>query len=187
MTKVDINMKNYSYKKIYIIGSVASGKTTLAKKLSKLLEVSWFELDNVVHRRLPSGDVKRKPDEIEFLFNSILSSDSWIIEGVYRDYFYNGFDKADVIILLDTDTKIRKYRIIKRWIKQKLKLEKANYKPTLKMLSLMFKWSNKFEKRKEEILKMLKPYKTKAIVLTDNSIISKFTDNLYEHKISKTR
>ncbi|WP_440338356.1 shikimate kinase [Lysinibacillus sphaericus] len=34
--------------KIHIIGSVGSGKTTLAKELSAKLNIPYYELDNVV-------------------------------------------------------------------------------------------------------------------------------------------
>lgn len=37
------------YRRIYIIGSVASGKTTLARTLSKKLNIKAYELDNVVY------------------------------------------------------------------------------------------------------------------------------------------
>ena len=37
------------YKKIYIIGPVGSGKTTLAKCLSKKYNIPYYELDKVVH------------------------------------------------------------------------------------------------------------------------------------------
>jgi len=37
--------------KVYIIGSVASGKTTMARRMSKNLNIPWYELDNVVHIR----------------------------------------------------------------------------------------------------------------------------------------
>ncbi|WP_162262889.1 EutP/PduV family microcompartment system protein, partial [Paenibacillus sp. Soil787] len=38
-------------KKILIIGIVASGKTTLAKRLSKKINVPWYELDSIVHHQ----------------------------------------------------------------------------------------------------------------------------------------
>ncbi len=155
--------------KLYIIGSVASGKTTLAKKLSKLLNTPWYELDNVVHLRLSTGDVKRSPEEIDFEFNKIINSEKWIIEGVIRKYFNDGFEKADTIILLDTPSYIRRYRILKRWARQKLKIEKANYTPTIKMLLLMYKWSKGFDKQRQEVLKDLTPYKEKVITITDVS------------------
>ena len=154
--------------KIYVIGSVASGKTTLAKKLSSTLEIPWFELDNVVHERLKSGDRKRTPQERNFIFNGIIDSEHWIIEGVWRECFDGGFEKADTIILLDTPSYVRKYRIATRWIKQRLKLEKANYRPTIKMLSMMYRWSNDFEETKGRLLEVLQPYQDRVIVLKDN-------------------
>lgn len=35
--------------KILIVGIVASGKTTLARRLSKLLNIKHYEIDSVVH------------------------------------------------------------------------------------------------------------------------------------------
>lgn len=161
-------MKNKLHNRIYIVGSVASGKTTLAKKLSKSLGLPWYELDNVVHNRLPSGDVKRPPEERDKVFYGIIESKDWIVEGVIRDFFNSGFEKADVIILLDTPSYKRKYRIAKRWIYQNLKLEKSNYTPTFKMLFKMYKWSRDFDKNKGDILKTLKHYDDKTIIVKNN-------------------
>lgn len=161
------------YDKIYIIGSVASGKTTLAKNLSDLYNIPWHELDNVIYIRLPSGDVRRSPEDIHNEFNKIINCEKWIIEGVFRKCFNEGFHKADTIILLNTPPYKRKYRIAKRWICQKFKLEKSNYRPTLKMLLLMYKWSREFEKSKDNILKILEPYKDKVIILNDSTDITK--------------
>ena len=47
--------------KIDIIGSVASGKTTLARKISQKYNVPHYEKDNVVWDRTPDGDRKRSP------------------------------------------------------------------------------------------------------------------------------
>lgn len=157
------------HNRIYIIGSIASGKTTLAKKISNQLNIPWYELDKVVHVKLSSGDERRTPEERDLEFNKIIDSESWIIEGVFRKYFKTGFDKADTIILLDTPSFKRKYFIIKRWICQNLKLEKSDYVPTLKMLFLMYKWSNDFEKSRRGILEMLKCYNGKVIILKDNN------------------
>ncbi|MBM7614238.1 P-loop NTPase family protein [Alkaliphilus hydrothermalis] len=157
--------------KIYVIGSVASGKTTLAKQLSNTLKIPWYELDNVVHERLKSGDRKRRPEERDIVFNGIIDSEPWIIEGVWRDCFDRGFEDADIIILLDTPTYVRKYRIATRWIRQRLKLEKAHYRPTLKMLSMMYRWSNVFERTKGRLFKVLQPYEDKVIILKNNNNI----------------
>lgn len=42
-----------------IIGSVASGKTTLAKRISQRFNIPYYEKDNVVWKRTSSGDEKR--------------------------------------------------------------------------------------------------------------------------------
>lgn len=50
-------------RKIFIVGIVASGKTTLAKQLSKDMNISWYELDSVVYHRIGDQRMKRTPDE----------------------------------------------------------------------------------------------------------------------------
>ena len=49
--------------KIDIIGSVASGKTTLAKNISLKYQVPHFEKDNIVWERTPNGDQMRTPEQ----------------------------------------------------------------------------------------------------------------------------
>ncbi len=171
-----------SLTKIYILGSVASGKTTMARELSNRLNIPYFELDNVVHLRLPSGDIKRSPGEKELEFHKITDSDKWIIEGVFRKCFNDGFNQADIIILLDTPPFKRKYRILKRWLFQKMKLENASYRPTLRMLLLMYKWSNDFERTKSEILELLAIYKEKVVILGDNTNMVKIESMLHPYQ-----
>ncbi|HOP65776.1 MAG TPA: DNA topology modulation protein FlaR [Bacilli bacterium] len=128
--------------KIYILGSVGSGKTTLAKKLSLQLGIPFYELDNVVWEFHLSGDIRRSKEEIEKIFNKILNEDNWIIEGVERPFFDRGFDEADTIIYLDLLKTTLYKRIFIRWIKQKVGLEQCRYKPDIKMLKQMIKWVN---------------------------------------------
>lgn len=150
--------------KIHIIGSIGSGKTTLARKLSTQLKIPYFELDNVVRKRLDTGDIKRTPEERDAYLEDIINSDKWIIEGVHHKWVAPSLQNAEVIIFLDTKLSIRKFRIIKRFIRQKLGLEKANYKPTLKILMDLYKYNTVFEYHsKPEILKKLKSYDHKLI------------------------
>ncbi|EMA6343002.1 DNA topology modulation protein FlaR [Bacillus cytotoxicus] len=124
-------------KRIHIIGSVGSGKTTLAKEIYLKLDIPYYELDNVVWRRHKFGDIRRTEQEREKYLNSIIQSESWIIEGVYNeDWVSNCFHSADLIIFLDTRYSIRSYRIIKRFFKQRLRIEKSNYKPTFGIFNI---------------------------------------------------
>ncbi len=150
--------------KILIVGSVASGKTTFAKELFKKLNIKHFEIDSVVHD--DDNNRKRTEEEQKEIFDKINSENNdWIIEGTLRKNLYYLLDYADKIVFIDTPLKIRKRRIITRFIKQKLGIEKSNYKPTLHMLKLMFKWTNDFENKREEFESKLIKYKDKLIIL----------------------
>ncbi|MGG2016336.1 shikimate kinase [Bacillus sp. S10(2024)] len=155
--------------KIHIIGSVGSGKTTLAKMLSSQLNIPYYELDNVVWKRSEKGDVRNTPEERDGQLNDIVSSDVWIVEGAHHTWVSQGFQHADIIIFLDVSLSKRRYRITKRFILQLLGLEKANYKPSFNMYLKMFKWTRDFERKsKAEILHMLGAYGDKVVVLKDN-------------------
>lgn len=133
-------------KKIHIIGSVGSGKTTLAKQLSSKFDIAYYEIDNIIWKRRKSGDIRRTDEERDEYLNSIIRTEAWIIEGVHNeDWVANSFEQAELIIFLDTKYTIRTYRIIKRFVKQKLKIEPSNYKPTMKIFFKMFKWNRHFE------------------------------------------
>lgn len=133
-------------RKIHIIGSVGSGKTTLARSLSKMLQLSFHELDNVVWIRKQSGDIRRTEQERQEYLQCIIQTDGWIIEGIHQEeWVTQSFQQADCIIFLDTPYKIRTARIIKRFVKQKIGIEKAHYQPTFSIFFKMFRWNKRFE------------------------------------------
>ncbi|QHE51559.1 AAA family ATPase [Pontibacillus sp. HMF3514] len=155
--------------KIHIIGSVGSGKTTLARNLSSQLRIPHYELDNVVWMRSENGDIRRTEQERDNYLSSIVQSKRWIIEGVHHNWVGESFREADLIIFLDTPYSIRNYRIIKRFFLQKIGTEKSNYNPTFQIFKRMFMWNKNYEnKEKPEILKRLSEYNTKLVILKDN-------------------
>lgn len=151
--------------KIYIIGMVASGKTTLAKNLSKQLNIPHYELDCIVHHKTDSGRYKRTPEQQVQVIKNIDSECDWIIEGTHRKSCHCLFSMADKIIFLDIPLWKRKYRIMLRYIKQQLTIEKCHYKSDFKMLKLMYKWTKDFEDNRAEFEKMLDQYIDKLIVI----------------------
>lgn len=169
-------MKKKIPKRIQIIGSVGSGKTTLAKELSTMLDIPYYELDNVVWIRHESGDIRRTDQEREEYLHGIVQSESWIIEGVHNeDWVRLCFQKADLIIFLDTNYSIRTYRIVKRYLKQKLRLEKSNYKPTIEIFLKMFKWNRHFEDvGKVNFFTRYGKYKDKIKVINNTNNIEKY-------------
>lgn len=155
----------FKLSKIYIIGIVASGKTTLSKEMSKKLNIPCYELDSIVHHKTGEGRYKRTPEQQVEVINEIDNAGDWIIEGTYRKSCHKLFDMADKIVFLDTPLWKRKYRIFLRFIKQQLHIEKCNYKSDIKMLKLMYKWTDDFEKNREEFKKMLSEYDDKLITV----------------------
>lgn len=108
--------------KVYIVGSVASGKTTFAKKLSNNLDIQCTHLDGIVHIKdtTNKGNIRRSDEEINRLFSEILNKPHWIIEDAGRECFSKGLEEADKIIHLKPSKYIRTRRIITRYLKQKM-------------------------------------------------------------------
>lgn len=158
--------------KILIIGIVASGKTTLAKRLSEENDIKYYEIDSIVHDDVKGR--KRTDKQQQDIIKEIDNNDNWIIEGVLRKNLYNLLNKANKIIYLDIPLKKRKRRILKRYIKQKLKLEKCNYKPNIKMLKKMYNWTENFEKSKAEFEEMLSGYSSKLDILRSEKEIKNY-------------
>ena len=97
--------------KILIIGIVASGKTTLAKELSKRSGIKHFEIDLIVHNDI--NEIKRTAEEQQRIIDKINENEDWIIEGVLRKNVYNLLEISDKIIYMDIPVKTRKRRIFK--------------------------------------------------------------------------
>lgn len=154
--------------KIFIIGIVASGKTTLAKRLSKNIDVPWYELDSIVHHQTAEGRYKRTQGEQMEVILEIDKKGSWIFEGTDRESYHCLYEMADTIIFLDTPLWKRKIRIFIRFLKQKLGLEKCHYKPDIKMLKMMYKWTRDFENDRANFEAKLQMYNNKLVRLDGN-------------------
>lgn len=170
--------------KIHIIGPVGSGKSSLAKELSNKFNIPLVEPDNVVRERKPTGDVRRSNEEIVNLIAATTKKNGWISEGVHtHGWIAPLLTEADLIIYYEPSTYVRLYRINKRFVKQCLKIEPSNYKPTFRMLKSMYTWTNLHNKRwKGEIEDILEPFQQKVIHLQTKKQFQEFligTEQLY--------
>ena len=165
--------------KLLITGPVASGKTTLSKILSDYYEIERYEIDEIVHD-INNNDKKRSLKEQTKIINQINKENkSYIIEGVLRKNLDFILNLVDQIIFLDIDKKTISKRIKRRYIKQKLKLEKSSYKPTKEMLKNMYKWNNDFDNK--EFLKRLYKYPKKLIIIKNKQELKKYLKSVYKN------
>ena len=148
--------------KILIIGCVGCGKSTYAKKLSKKEHIPVYSIDEIVHDDVKG--IRRSLEEQKELINKIDINDKWMIEGALRKELYFLMEMADLIIMIDIDRNIVEHRVITRYIKQQLNIEKINYKVDSDFLDMLLGYVNKYYETREDIFKILNKYKDKLII-----------------------
>lgn len=149
--------------KIHIIGCSGTGKTYLAKRLSEKYNIPHFDLDDIFWDNSTIGyGSKRSDEDRDALLGEILKKDDWIIEGVYYSWVQQPFADADIIYVLDAPKYLYKYRIVMRYIKRKLGIEKEKQGTFKSMLDLL-RWTDKFQNvNMKEIKVLLEEYSDKV-------------------------
>lgn len=96
-------MQGEKYKRILILGSIGSGKTTLANSIQKKKKLSVYHLDKEYW--LPNWT---RPDfQIwEEKIAKFVSEEEWVIEGNYIETLPSRLERADLVIMLDIPTRI---------------------------------------------------------------------------------
>lgn len=140
------------YNKISIIGAPGTGKTTLAKKLSKIYNIEVTHIDGIHH--LDNWKIRDRNERDQILLN-IIKKDKWIIDGTYKSTLNIRAKASDLIIWLDYSSLSQIKGILSRWIKNRGK-EKSEI-PGCKE-----KMDKKF------LLYVLKYNKTKRKYIIDN-------------------
>lgn len=163
--------------KMYIVGSVASGKSTLARRISARTGIPCCHLDEVMYEPDATdswGNRKRPLEQREALFSEILAQDDYIMEDAGRECFVEGMQQADVILRLEIPLRVRKKRIIFRWLKQNLGVEPCIYRPRVAMLRAMFQWAKNYDSGADGTKDRIALFTTKTVILHNNRQINSF-------------
>ncbi|AIQ15019.1 hypothetical protein PDUR_26450 [Paenibacillus durus] len=163
--------------KIRIIGACGSGKTSIAKELSKRYGINYYETDNLVWER-NADNRKNSIDVRDSMLNEILEEESWIIEGVHYKWGQDSFKKADLIFLLRPNKYLRDFRVIRRFVRTRLGFEQWNYKQTVKNLyTMIFEWNRSYDKKGiKDILELTDECSKKRVIIRDGKDIFKYIE-----------
>jgi adenylate kinase family enzyme len=100
-------------KKVLVIGSGGSGKSTVARRLGELLHIEVIHLDNFYWQ---PGWIETPKAEWLRIVDALLKQDSWIMDGNYSGSLERRLESCDTVIFLDLPRSICTWRVLKRAI-----------------------------------------------------------------------
>ncbi len=74
-----------------------------------------------------SGNRRRTEEEWKPIFEAALNSSDWILEDTGRLIFSEGLKRAEKIALLELPPLVIRFRLVRRYLRQKLGLESCAY------------------------------------------------------------
>ena len=105
--------KHICGKRICIIGPSCSGKSTLAEKLGEILNYPVLHLDQIAH--IPQTNwVERPREETQKDHDAFILCPEWIVDGQYKRLMPQRLERADTLILLESNRFTCLFRYLKR-------------------------------------------------------------------------
>ncbi|MBT3866066.1 hypothetical protein HOF78_03120 [Candidatus Woesearchaeota archaeon] len=158
--------------RVRIIGTSGTGKTYVAKKLSKILNISHYDLDEIFWKR--KYDQKRTVPEREKLCLELTKKRKWVLEGVYGSWSESSIQKADLVVLLDVNLFLAIWRIIKRYFKRK-----GTCRESIGNMIYLVNYVRKYKKRSDTAshkthVELINKHKVEVIVLKNKKDVKEF-------------
>ena len=102
-------------RRVMILGSSGSGKSSLAIQLGEITDLPVIHLDRLFWN---PGWVETEPEEMVKKVAQAAAGEYWIMEGNYTNRAFDfRMERADSIIFIDFNRYICIFRVFKRWIK----------------------------------------------------------------------
>lgn len=164
--------------KIYILGHSGSGTSFLAEKVSKKLDISAYDMDDVRFIK-KFTNVRTKPQRKK-LVNKIIKKKRWIIDARGTDWDRHAMLEADLVVWLKTPPYKRVLRIFKRYFRRKGNKEMEE--KFLDQFSLAkYSLSYPFSKRAtglKPVREFLEKNELNPTIIRNNRQLNKFLENL---------
>lgn len=98
-------------RRIAIVGATAVGKSTLAERLARLLDLPAYHLDSLFWR---PGWLPTPEDEWDELLHRLVAGERWIIDGGFTQSMRMRFEAADTLIFLDLPRRVSFASVFRR-------------------------------------------------------------------------
>lgn len=162
-------------KRVLVIGSGGSGKSTFARRLGELLDIEVKHLDRFYWR--PGWTEPAKEDWLQTVAE-LVSGDAWIIDGNFSGTLELRIRHCDTIIFLDMSRLLCLWRVVKRRLLYHKRsrpdmTEGCNEKIDLEFLSWVWNYT---KRSRPKVVRLLEEQsKSKQIVwLRSNAEVEKF-------------
>jgi len=115
------SFKKFKYRKINVVGTSSSGKSTFSKSLSTILRYEHIELDSLFW-----GPDWHMPSDNEFftdLKNVLHNKDRWILDGKYTRTIPIKWENVELVVWLDYSFFRTLFQALKRAIRRSITKE----------------------------------------------------------------
>ena len=110
-----------SYRRISVVGTIGSGKTTFARKTSQLLDSPHIELDAL---NWEPNWIEAPNDLFRERVKQSVQGDCWVVDGNYHQVRDIVWSRADTVVWLDYPFRTITGRLVKRTLRRLLTHEK---------------------------------------------------------------
>jgi len=169
-------------KKIMIIGSPGTGKSTLGKQLKNILAIDLYHLDQLLWK--PNWEMS-SIEEQQNIQLSLVEKESWIIDGNYARTLDIRLNQADTIIYLKRSRFVCFFHVFKRILTYHGRTRPDMQEDCPEKIDVsFFKWIWEFPNKQtpiiEEKLQQLKQQQT-LILLTNQKEIDAFFEQINQY------
>lgn len=170
-------MKKFG-RRIIVVGSCGSGKSTLCRQIGKITGLKVIHLDRLYWK---PGWIPLADEDFKNLHKKILEKENWIIDGNYAGSLSIRLEKADTVIFLDVNRYLCVYRVLKRWLQYRGKSRPDMTAGCFEKMDwefLKFTWDFPNHTRKNVYDEIRKSSHLTKIILRNNRERKRFLDSL---------